>query len=243
MTLDDCSVYSAFDDLSSKTDGVVPAYTILPAKAISRYSVDENDEWTNYEWYLVEYNGKDVWLCDDDDDINRVGRNDDYQSYYKIKGSEAQLFKTPDKGADVACTVTKADVLKALVYKYYGDDEISMQYVEVVGSDKAGWINENDTDYLRSYSEPVAEEPAETTQADGGVTEAVDVKSGGKEEAAGALDAANPASAIEKAADSSKKMIIVCVAAAAVIALTAGVSISLIKKKKGANGNTDGTDE
>ena len=90
---------------------------------------------------------------------------------------------------------------------------------------------------------PVAEEPAETTQADGGVTEAVDVKSGEKEEAAGALDAANPASAIEKAADSSKKMIIVCVAAAAVIALTAGVSIALIKKKKGANGNTDGTDE
>ncbi|MBR6005698.1 MAG: hypothetical protein IK063_05685, partial [Clostridia bacterium] len=124
------------------------------------------------------------------------------------------------------------DVLKTYLYKYDDDTEISMQYVEVVGSDKAGWINEENIKYLNNYSEPVAEEEEESAAA-AGETEAADISENEQAEAAGALDAANPASAIEKVANSSNRMIIICVAAAAIIALTAGVSIALIKKKKG----------
>ena len=229
MTLDDCDVYSAFDDFASKTGETVPEYTVLPVKAFSRYSVDDGDKWENYEWFLVEYEGKEVWLCDDD--IPLFWRNSDYGSYYKIKGASAELLKTAEPDSGAACTVSKEDVLKVFAYKYHEDTDISMQYVEVVGSDKAGWINEENTRYLNGYSEPVEEEEAPPESAE--ETEAVDIKSGESNEAAGALDAANPASAIEKVANSSNRMIIICVAAAAIIALTAGVSIALIKKKKG----------
>ncbi len=240
MTLDDCSVYSAFDDFKSETDAVVPAYTVLPVKAVSRYSVETGDDWENYEWFLVDYNGKEVWLCDENNDpeIGLFNRNNDYASYYKIKGATAELLATAENGADAACTVSKEDVLKSYLYKYDSDTEISMMYVEAVGSDKAGWINEENVKYLNNYSEPVVEEPEETTSGEEG-TEAVDIKSNEQEDAAGALDAANPASVIEKAADSSNKMIIICVAAAAVIALTAGVTIALIKKKKGTGGSDE----
>ena len=228
MTLSDCDVYSAFDDFESETGEEIPAYTILPAKAVGRYSIEGDEYWDNYDWYHVEYNGKDVWLCSDgdDDDVRPFDRYSDYRSYYKIKGASAELFETAESGSAASCTVTKDDVLKTYLYKYDDDTEISMQYVEVVGSDKAGWINEENIKYLNNYSEPVAEEEEETA-------EAADTETGEGKEASGVLDAASPASAIEKAAVSSNRMIIICVAAAAVIALTAGVTIALIKKKMG----------
>ena len=229
MLMDDCETYTAFDDFESATGETVPEYTILPVKAVCRYGIEDVEEWNNYDWYLTEYNGKDVWICDTDDDFRRFYRNREYRSYYKIKGATAELFKTDEDDSEVACTVTKDDVLREFLFSYDDDTEITRHYVEVVGSDKAGWINEDNINYLNNYAEPYVEEEETTVEE----TEAADVKTGEQDEAAGALDAANPASAIEKAAKSSNRMIIVCVAAAAVIALTAGVTIALIKKKKG----------
>ncbi|MBR0121108.1 MAG: hypothetical protein IJM10_04910 [Clostridia bacterium] len=241
MTFDDCEIYSEFNNRGSKTGEEIPAFTILPAVEKCRYNVNDGDEWEYCTWYLVKYNGKDVWIFDEDGDDADLFYNDVlYNSYYSIKGTSAVLLETPEAGSKTVCALTKDDVLKSLITYYGDDDENTDYYVEVVGGDKAGWIDSEAVEWLEDYEEPYIEEE-DTDVPEQSETEAADIKSNEQAAAAGALDAASPASAIERAANSSQKMIIVCVVAAAVIALTAGVTIALIKKKKSA-GSNNGTD-
>ncbi len=209
MTKTDCTVFSDLNNFESETGEKVPPYSLLSAKAVTTYYDEEFSD-----WFLIEYNGKEVWICDryNNEKVYLLNRHRDSQSYFKINTDSVVLYRTADTSSDAAFTVNKDDILLAFI------DDMSMHYVEVVGSDKAGWIN---SDYIVPYS--AKHDDYSETNAE---NESVNITS-----ATNATDTTDPAAEIENTSNSSKALIIVCVVAA-VVSVTAIIAIVIIKKKK-----------
>ena len=214
ITKSDCTVYSEPGNFSSGTGETVPSYTKLSVKAYG-YSTPDDD----YEnWYLVDYNGKDAWLCDNrDNDITRFWKSGENSFYYKIKSSSADMIENPDNPT-VVCTLTPDDVLVQYTWGFEGDEYV---YCESIDGSKAGWIKESMLEEIEGYVPPVIEEEEETEEETG-----EDAPLASRDKDGDALK-----EAAEKADVSTRSIIAICVVAAVVVALTAAIIILLIKKK------------
>jgi hypothetical protein len=209
LTQKDCAVYSSHDE-SSITDAVIPAYTKLPYKGYVYY---END-YGSSDWILTEYNNKEVWLNNSDYDIcTWSDKYNEDTTFSSVVSDSAELVKAPSD-PETVCTVSKTDVLAKLADFY--SEEAVWYYCRVVGTDKEGWINQDELEQIPGYILPASELPAvediteETGEIDGEETEI-----------------ANPHISVVT-------IIVICAVAAVAIALTAAVIILLIRKNKGA---------
>ena len=237
MLLVNSKVYSGFNDPDSETGEIIPAYTLLSAKAYCRYNRGGTSG-MDHEWFLVDYNGNDVWLycsqqpvpngsISDIRLLNRYNENQDYyhykqKGYYKINTSSVDIQTTPEDSTNIVYTVTSNDILRGFFW-YRVDDgtDTWMRYVEVVGSDKAGWIND-ETIELYYPDSPADIAAIDSTEADTvGITATASI-----------TNKSDPVSELEKAANSSKAIIIICAVAAVLIAVAAIIAIVSIKKKR-----------
>ncbi len=235
MTLKDCKIYSDFDKLESETNETISAYTVLPAKAYSRQYHDG----TYYEWFLIDHNGTDSWLCDinGDKNISFFNRLDDIyaKTIYRIKEVSANLFKTAENGSDIAYTVSNQDKLEVIVSKY--ESNRTMRYVAVIGSDKAGWINDDDIEYMPfSFSQDDVKdlyylefEHTSETNAETGENETTAIITNAQNTETNTHNADNPAIGIGQTTNSSKTAVYIITAV--IIVLTAIITFTIVKKK------------
>ena len=226
ITLDDSAVFSVFNDLSSRTDEIIPAYTVLPAKAYS-YIVHGKFGLDSEEWVCVDYNGKDAWICNEANDettIRRFSRYSWFYSYYKIRTGSAQLFDSFESDASVVSTVNDDDLFQGLFEKN------GMMYIAVVGNNKAGWIN---TDLLKSADDDglFVDNPDETSEYTDEAEE-TETQMSNANAASSTLGTADQDPENRNTSGNSKTIVVVCLAAIIVIILTVGITIIINKKKK-----------
>lgn len=225
--------------------GTIPANEILCAVKKADYTVKYYEE--DYTWYFIKYNGKESWVRTGVKE-SAVGIN--YLSEVKLAQGSTMLSK-PDKSASPVCTIPKGTTIDD--FEIYSDKIDGYMLAKYNG--KFGWIKTSDKDEIsiidfnfnfsdyyekKSGTANAITKKAETTSATTSTTTTVIAESD-------TIDAPTikPADSKVNNNDSDNKaanervnpkvIIISCICGAVILAVTAAVSIKLIKKKKGQN--------